>query len=581
MRFYYMKKLALSLLFSTALILHNLSPVGSITNLGPVQIITTNGSNEFAAGTVSLNGTINIGQSASDVITLQGDGITYPGLGAQSILVINENGQILAPSGGTPLILGSLEAAGQPGESVTLGIPSTGNYLQFQNDTGDITLQANAADGNLNLSSLGNIILNSTSISKPTFGILVLSIDNNGNIRSVNPDSSEVIFDQVFITNADVSNTLTAANANIKNLIAANDAGNLVALGMNEIEKNFFGFLNTAGDITIKAHAIGSNLVLSADSYITLEGFGLTNPGLLSIDSNHRISSINTTSAFSCGTFNAGANAGDSISLGINDSSNNNIAFSSDTGSIEINAGVTNATLDLTANAGILLTGSELHLTFPAVQSNLDGYVVLAVDRSNNLTTSNSANVFKMGNDNSGNNFISVDNENTANGILLNSQAIYLANQGLAPASGSSNVLTIDSNGKIGIIVSSKVHKDNIQQIKLDESINSLVPVSYSYKGSDHLEYGFIAEDLAEIPALKNAVIYGKDGKPMSINYQNVFVAVTADHLEVKSEVKTAQADISKVKDELTEMKTQYKKLEAIIAEMIKQGYLQSPTSGL
>lgn len=562
-----MKKLALSLLFSTTLIFHNVIPVDSITNLGPVQIVTTNGSNEFAAGTVNLYGQINLGQSNSDIIKVMGNGITYPDSGLQSFLVINDNGQISANSSSTPMTLGSLEAAGQPSETVTLGIQNTGNYMQFQNDDGDITLQANAANGNLNLSSLGNITLNSAGITKPIFGILVLSVDNNGIIRTVNPSSSEVLFDIAYINTAHITGTINATNGNINNLIAADQITNHVALGMNESQKNFFGFVNNTGDVTLKANAIGSNLVLSADSYITLEGFGLSNPGLLSIDSNHRISSINNTSAFTCGTLIAGGNAGDEISLGINDATHNNIAFNSDSGSIEINAGVTNATLDLTANAGILLTGSELNLTLPAVQSNLDGYVVLAVDTSNNLTTSNSNNVFKMGSDSTGNNFIAVDNANTANGILLNSQAIYLANQGLAPATGSTNVLTIDSNGKIGIVISSQVYKDNIEKIKLDESFDSLMPVSYNYKGNDHLEYGFIAEDLAQIPSLQNAVIYGKDGKPMSVNYQNVFVAVSADHFKVKNEVKT-------VKEELNEIKAQYQKLEAIIAEMIKQGYL-------
>jgi hypothetical protein len=562
-----MKKLALSLLFSTALIFHKVIPVGSITNLGPVQIVTTNGSNEFAAGTVNLYGQINLGQSTSDIIKVMGDGITYPSTGLQSFLVINDSGQILATSSSAPMTLGSLEAARQPSESVTLGIETTGNNIRFQNDDGHLTLEANAAGANLNLSSLGDIALNSSSITKPSFGILVLSVDTNGIITTVNPSSSEVLFDKAFITTAAVTGTLDVNNCNINNLVAADQTGYRVAFGMNEIQKNYFGFFSAAGDVTLKADAIGSNLVLSAASYITLEGLGLNNPGLLSIDSNHRISSINNSSTFTCGSLIAGANAGDSISLGINDATHNNIAFNSDSGSIEINAGLTDATLDLTANAGILLTGSELHLTLPAVQQNLDGYVVLAVDNSNNLTTSNSGNVFKMGSDSAGQNFIAVDNANTANGIVLNSQAIYLANQGLAPAAGSTNVLTIDSDGKIGIIVSSKVHKDNIEKIKLDETFDSLMPVSYNYKGNNHLEYGFIAEDLAQIPALQNAVIYDKEGKPMSVNYQNVFVAVSADHLKVKNEVKT-------VKEELAAIKSQYKKLESIIAAMIERGYL-------
>jgi hypothetical protein len=568
-----MKKLALSLLFSTALILHNLSPVGSITNLGPVQIITTNGSNEFAAGTVNLNGTINIGQSNTDIITLQGDGITYPDAGFESYIMINENGQIITNAGAAPVTFGSLDAARIPSQTITFGIPSVGNYLHMESDTGNIDIEASATSADLNLSATNNIVLKSANINRLNENnMLILVIDNNGVVKTADSTTSTLL--GTLNALSIICPILQAGQTTIGNLIAGNYPNSRIDLGIDNGPNNFFGFRNNIGDIRLEANAIGSNLLLSADSYIKLDAFGLTAPGLLSLDSNNNLITVTNSSAITCGSLIAGANTGDVISLGINDATHNIIAFNSDSGNIEIVAGVAAATLNLTADAGILLNGSELSLTFPAIQSNLDGYVVLAVDRSNNLTTSNSANVFKMGNDNSGNNFIAVDNENTSNGILLNSQAIYLTNQGLAPASGSSNVLTIDSTGKIGIIVSSKAHKDNIKQIKLDESINSLVPVSYSYKGNNHIEYGFIAEDVAEIPSLKHAVIYGQDGKPMSINYQHVFVAVAADHFEVKNEVKT-------VKEELAEMKNQYKKLEAIVAEMIKQGYLQNPTSTL
>jgi hypothetical protein len=625
-----MKKLALSLLFSTALIFHNLTPSASITNLGPVQIITTNGSNDFAAGTVSLYGMINIGQSSSDVITLVGDGITNPSPGLESFLMIDSNGKVITSSGGGgPVTFGSLEAALTLGQTITFGIGTgSNNYFNFQSDSGNMTLQALATGSNLNLSAANNIVLSSSNITQPSPGnIAVLTVDSNRNVGTVNPTNSTVNFDNITtntvttgalaagattvgalsaattsgnVSLGNVSGTInlyvngisgitsgttqplvvnnnglvsianSATNMSLGNLVAASQLGQFINLGIGDGVSNYFGFTNNSGDVTLQANKIGSSLLLSADSYIVLNGFGLTTPGILTLDSNNRLSTSSSSStAFTCGTLTAGANAGNSINLGITDASHNNITFNSDSGSVAITAGTTGATLDLTANSGILLNGSELNLTFPAVQStlNLDGYIVLAVDRLNNLITSNSADLFKIGNDNSGNNFIAVDNATPSNGITLNSQALYLANQGLAPAAGYTNLLTIDSTGKIGIVVSSAKHKEEISRINLDESFNSLVPVSYKYKGNDHLEYGFIAEDLARIPALKNTVIYDQNGEPMSVNYQNVFVAVTADHIKVKEEVQT-------VKKELARVKAQYEKMQAIIAEMIKQGYL-------
>jgi len=365
-----MKKLTLLLLFSTILPI-SISSEPITTNLGPIQLITSNGSSgSFAAGEVSIFGTINIGQSSSDIITIQGHGINYPSSGS-SFLMINSSGNLVTAGGGSSIFnCGNLVAASVDGQSVTLGIHSQ-NYLNFANNSGNVTLQA---------------------------------------------------------------------------------------------------------------HNFNANLLLSANGNITLSGKDI------------------------------------------------------------------------------------------APSANANGYSLLSVDRSGNITTTTSNNIFKIGSDNNENNHISIDNENRANGINLNSTAIYLQGQNLSPASGSTNILTIDSNGKLGIVLSAKVHKEEIKSIKLNNSIDSIKPVSYKYKGGGRIEYGFLAEDLMDHEILKHAVIFEPDEvTPMSINYQSVFVAFIADYLETKKELKAIKKKINTKDESIAKLSLKCTELETMISQIINQ----------
>ncbi len=695
-----MKKLALSLLLSTIVINTFSTPV--TTNIGPIQLITTNGVNTFSAGEVNLYGTINIGQTTSDIIRIKGAGITYPSLGGTTFIMIGSDGQMLTSAGETAINCGNLTAASNPGQMVTLGIyDSNENYFTFTNDSGNIVLCANATDANLLLSSNNNIKLACPNIiPEQTSGLKLLAINPNSEINTadentsvtlgtitsnsltcntLNASSSATCGDLTAATNANqninlgndsgyiilkstdinwpnsgnsllilstngkvgtADNTtaitcgalasgdttcasLTAAgtdgqtitlgnntgsitisgtdihrpSSNLTNLLGINSLGNIITTTTStNIEvgslnaagtigqhvtfgttgNNYFNLINNSGNVSLQANLTGSNLILSAESgHINLTSFDINKPtgsekSFLIVNSSGDILTAGDTTNFTCGNLTAaGANSG-IITLGINDSTHNNIYYATNAGSLHINANTTDAFLELTANSNITLSGSSLNLTFPNINytANATGNNLIAIDRNGNLIDTTSNSLFTIGNDQAGNNLISVDNETASNGITLSSNALYLANQGLAPESGSTNILTIDSTGKIGIVVSSKVHKDKIKQIKLDESFDSLEPVSYNYKGSNKLEYGFIAEDLVNNKALKNAVIYSKDGTPMSINYTAVFVALTANYLETKKELKNAL----KLKDEeIANLMIRCQLLEEAIAKIANQ----------
>lgn len=225
-------------------------------------------------------------------------------------------------------------------------------------------------------------------------------------------------------------------------------------------------------------------------------------------------------------------------------------------GTINIGQSINDSIVIQGANV-TLRASNHIHATCNDVLpvANLSGYIVLAIDRTGNITTSHSNNIFKIGSDASGKNYLSIDNATVANGIKLNSSTVYFQGQNLSPASGATNILTIDSNGKIGIVLSAKAYKKEIRSIdiELNNSFDDIKPVAYSYKNSDNVEYGFLAEDLIDNELLRHAIIYAPDGSLMSINYQTIFVALTADYLNTKRALKNIMEELDLKNEEMSQ----------------------------
>jgi hypothetical protein len=704
-----MKKLALSLLLSTTLLINNFSSQSATTNLGPIQIITLDGSNQFAPGTINLSGTINIGNSSNDIITFQGNGITNPGLGSQNFVMLSSNGQVVTSNGSdVSITFGNFSAANTPSQTINLGITDgTGNGLNFTNDSGDVILQASANLSNLKLETPNNIFLISPTLTSGlnTNSFAVLGINANGQL-STNGQNLKAYFQTLNTENTSATNlnvaenfivanlldissnnntitlgnnstsidfvassniiypnannfsllaidsagtlvstsdttpiacgTLTAGNITGANLTAATTAGQTVTLGnstglftlaglnitpgtngginflgvgangalstVNSSENlqigsltaapnagqtitfgsstgdaNYFFLNNNTNDVILQANAIGANLkLLTPSGHIIIQGIDIATPTsgnnfLLQIDSNGIVGTADTTSPLSCGSLNAASSANNTVSLGIDTSSGNSIGFNSSGGAISIAANASGSSIDLTASDNIYLAANSLNLNLIGVTPTLNtsGNVVLAVDRNGNVVTSDSNNIFKFGSDAANNNFIAIDNSIPANGITLNSQGIYLTDSTLIPAAGSTNLLTIDSNGKIGIVVSTETKKENIKTLNLDRSFDGLTPVSYNYKGqNEKTQYGFIAESLVNNESLKNTVIYDKNGKPMSVDYTAIFVALTANYLEYK---KILNAELNNKNQRINELEKKCQLLEAAIKEIVNE----------
>ena len=133
---------------------------------------------------------------------------------------------------------------------------------------------------------------------------------------------------------------------------------------------------------------------------------------------------------------------------------------------------------------------------------------------------------------------------------------------------GGSQAVYVNSDGKLGALVSSARFKDEIKPINQDsEAIHRLRPVSFRYKAEVEptrpVGFGLIAEEVEKInPEL---VSRDKDGKPLAVRYDQVNAMLLNEFLK---EHRTVQ-----------ELKSNAAKQEATIAEQQKQ--IDALTAGL
>jgi len=115
--------------------------------------------------------------------------------------------------------------------------------------------------------------------------------------------------------------------------------------------------------------------------------------------------------------------------------------------------------------------------------------------------------------------------------------------------SGPLQVL-VDSNGKLGTLVSSERFKEEIESIgEESRGLLSLRPVSFYYKdgaqsGPRTLQYGLIAEQVAQV--YPNLAVYGGDGKPLSVQYQQIPILMLN---EMQKQQKTIEQQAQAIKN--------------------------------
>jgi hypothetical protein len=161
----------------------------------------------------------------------------------------------------------------------------------------------------------------------------------------------------------------------------------------------------------------------------------------------------------------------------------------------------------------------------------------------------------------------------TALASSCNIGGIY--NQSFGPADMA---VRVGSDNKLGTVVSSRRFKHDIKPMdNASEAVLALKPVTFHYK-SDNTNtprFGLIAEDVAEVsPEL---VIPDKEGKPLSVRYEDVNVMLLNEFLKEHKKVEDQQASISQLKSEMQTMVAQLKEQAAQIQKVSAQLQVGKP----
>ena len=102
------------------------------------------------------------------------------------------------------------------------------------------------------------------------------------------------------------------------------------------------------------------------------------------------------------------------------------------------------------------------------------------------------------------------------------------------------------------------------------EAILKLKPVTFHYKNEDKNDatpqFGLIAEDVEQVN--RDLVVYGKDGKILSVRYDAVNVMLLNEFLKEHKKVEEQQASIADLKSTVA---LQQKEMQVLTAQLKEQ----------
>lgn len=116
---------------------------------------------------------------------------------------------------------------------------------------------------------------------------------------------------------------------------------------------------------------------------------------------------------------------------------------------------------------------------------------------------------------------------------------------GISGISVTGSAVLVDSSGQLGVAISSRRYKENIQDMgDLSSNIFKLRPVSFNYTvGKDHsLQTGLIAEEVEEV--MPSLVIYNEEGIPQTVKYHDLSALLLNEIQKLRKEVDDLKAQI-------------------------------------
>jgi len=139
-----------------------------------------------------------------------------------------------------------------------------------------------------------------------------------------------------------------------------------------------------------------------------------------------------------------------------------------------------------------------------------------------------------------------------------NQRTTYIS--GIFTSSVPGAPVQVDSDGHLGIILSSRRYKEDIQDM-LDTStdIKRLRPVTFRYRslgsgGKKPLQYGLIAEEVAQV--YPDLVVYGNDGQAETVQYQKLDVLLLNELQKQQRTIQEQSIQLNSQADRITALES-------------------------
>jgi uncharacterized coiled-coil protein SlyX len=326
------------------------------------------------------------------------------------------------------------------------------------------------------------------------------------------------------------NNTATGAFALFSNTTASGNT----AIGSNALLNNTTGGtleniqgLEIGPNVAVGAEALRSNTIAGANTAVGYQALGSNTTGLKNSD-------FGGSTAVG---FQSLANA-TGPGAGMNDAFGYQALFNLADGFNNVAIG-TRALFGITAGSNNVALGTEAG----EVVTTGGGNICIGAFAGSTINTA--SNVIAIGTQGA-----NVDN------------SCYIGSIFGQPVGPSGVPVSVDSDGKLGTILSSRRFKKDIQPMdKASEAILSLKPVRFQYKSdtTNTPQFGLVAEEVAEVnPGL---VVRDKNGEIYTVRYDQVNAMLLNEFLKEHKKVERQEACI-------TELNSNATKQDAIIAKL-------------
>jgi hypothetical protein len=136
----------------------------------------------------------------------------------------------------------------------------------------------------------------------------------------------------------------------------------------------------------------------------------------------------------------------------------------------------------------------------------------------------------------------------------------------------------VGNDNKLGTVVSSRRFKHDIKPMdNSSEAILSLKPVTFQYNSdtTNTPRVGLVAEDVAEVS--RGLVIADKEGKPLSVRYEDVNVMLLNEFIKEHKKVEQLQATVAQQQKGMDVLTAQLKEQAAQIQKVSAQVEMNKP----